>query len=211
MARSKTLPVPYFTQTTDTNCQGTVLKMMATYLDAMQQVSGAGGTKATDIKASINTGPGRPSKLTNAHANMKWWLEQNYPRFTFEYSNTTVEQQAVEKVVRYIDLGFPVLMAVSHAKVAGHIVLVIGYENFMPNACSADFRLVVHDPYGEFDPSQNSQLYGKRRYDKGSCLAGGGEIGPGSSNRLPPTSLNRHRKGDVAFGTYYTLAASGRK
>ncbi len=117
MARSKTLPVPYFTQTTDTNCQGTVLKMMASFLDAKLNISGSGGKHATDIKTSINSGAGRPSQLHNAHANMRWWLEQNYPQFTFEYSNTS----------------------------------------FLPN------------------------------------------------------SLNRHRKGDVAFGTYYTLAPSGRK
>lgn len=210
MARSKVLPVPYFTQTTDTNCQGTVLKMMASYLDALNATSGPGGTTATAIKEKINSGAG-PSKLKNAHANMKWWLEQNYPGFRFEYTAAADQTMAIEKIVGYIDYGFPVLMAVNHSRVEGHIVLVVGYENFRPNACSADFRLVVHDPYGEFDPTLHSTLYGKHRYDKGACLAGGGEIGPGSSNRLPATNLSRQRQGDAYLGTYYLLAAAGRK
>src|SRR5436190_23629629 len=98
MARSKTLPVPYFTQSTETNCQGTVLKMMASYLDALTGAAGAGGTNASDIKSSVNSGKG-PSKLTNAHANFKWWLEQNYPNFIFEYSTINLEFEALAKVV----------------------------------------------------------------------------------------------------------------
>ena len=105
---------------------------MASFLDAKLNISGSGGKNAADMKTFINSGPGRPSTLHNAHANMRWRLEQNYPKFIFEYSSTTDEQQAVEKIVRYIDLGYPVLMAVSHAKVAGHIVRVIGYQNFQP-------------------------------------------------------------------------------
>src|SRR5436190_19960683 len=113
MAKSKTLPVPYFTQTTETNCQGTVLKMMASYLDALSGTPGAGGSNATDIKSSVNSGKG-PSRLTNVHANFKWWLEQNYPNFIFEYSTLKLEFEAIEKVVFHIDRGSPVLMAVNH-------------------------------------------------------------------------------------------------
>jgi hypothetical protein len=210
MAKSKTLPVPYFTQTTETNCQGTVLKMMASYLDALSGTPGAGGSNATDIKSSVNSGKG-PSRLTNAHANFKWWLEQNYPKFIFEYSTLKLEFEAIEKVVFHIDRGFPVLMAVNHELVEGHIVLVVGYENYRENQCSNDFRFVVHDPYGEFDPVLHSNLYGKHRYDKGACFAGGGEVGPGTSNRLPASNLSRQRSGDPYRGTFYLLGATGKK
>ena len=109
MARSKVLPVPYFTQSTETNCQGTVLKMMASYLDALSGVSGAGGNSATAIKDSVNSGKG-PSKLKNAHANFKWWLEQNYPNLVFEYTSTKLDFEAIDKVVYHINRGYPVLM-----------------------------------------------------------------------------------------------------
>jgi len=210
MAKSKILPVPYFTQSTETNCQGTVLKMMASYLDALAGASGAGGNSATAIKDSVNSGKG-PSKLKNAHANFKWWLEQNYPNLVFEYTSTKLDFEAIDKVVYHINRGYPVLMAVNHELVEGHIVLVTGYENYQENACSNDFRFVVHDPYGEFDPVLNSKLYGKHRFDKGSCLAGGGEMGPGNSNRLPVSSLSRQRAGDPYKGTFYLLGATGKK
>src|SRR5690349_19486892 len=113
MAKSKILPVPYYTQSTETNCQGTVLKMMGSYLDALSGVSGPGGNNATDIKNSINSGKG-PSKLKNAHANMRWWLEQNYPGLVFEYTSTKLDFEAIDKVVYHISRGYPVLMAVNH-------------------------------------------------------------------------------------------------
>jgi hypothetical protein len=208
MPSQKNLPVPYFVQPTSTSCQGTVLKMMASYLDNLNSQSGAGGTSPTDIKSTINSDKDRPVKSAeNSHANMKWWLERNYPQYTFDYARTTDQSQAIDRIVRAIDMGFPVLMSVSHSKVQGHIVLVIGYSGYQPFSSSADFRLVAHDPYGRFDPSLLNPSAGKKRWDGGMSLASGGENGPGSANVLAPSSLSRRRSGDS--GAYIMLHASG--
>jgi hypothetical protein len=208
---AKLLKVPYFTQPTDNTCQSTTLKMFATYLEReiLKNEAGAVDLKPVDIYKTINTDPKRPNKkFTNAHANIKWWLEQRFPTLFFEYITTAVEQDAIDDIVGFIDSGFPVLVAVSHANVAGHIVLVIGYEGYIPNASSLDFKLVVHDPYGAFDPSLLSKAYGKQRYDRGMCLQSGGEIGPGTAVRLDPLAASRQRKGDKYKGTFYLISAS---
>src|SRR5437762_12115284 len=72
-------------------------------------------------------------------------------------------------------LRFSGSVGVSHARVAGHIILVIGYENYHPAVSSAAFNLVVHDSYGRFDPNLLSKLYGGNRYTGGACLPRGGE------------------------------------
>jgi hypothetical protein len=61
---------------------------------------------------------------------MKWWLENYFPLLTFQYIQTKDETQAIENIVRFINWGFPVLVAVSHINVEGHIILVTGYENY---------------------------------------------------------------------------------
>lgn len=211
--RQKTLSVPYFAQPTSITCQSTVLKMFAKYLEnnVLFQSTGGGDRDIGDIWKDINQGAGRPSKLRNAHANMKWWLEQKFPRINFEYSSEKVPAKVVDKIVGYIDKGFPVLVAVSHSRVAGHIILVVGYEGYVPNASSGDFRFVVNDPYGAFDPSLASQMFGKRRFEGGVSLMVGGQKGPGKEVKLPVDAISRHRQGDAAFGTYYMLSATGRK
>ncbi len=212
MPANRTLPVPYFAQPTDTTCQGTVLKMMANYLDQSNSQSGAGSNSAVDIKNAINSGAGRPAPaVTNSHANMKWWLETNYPGYAFQYDIIKDQSLAERTIVASIDRGYPALVSISHASVSGHIVLVIGYSGYQANACSENFQFVVHDPYGAFDPSLNSKLNGKKRWDTGMCLAGGGEIGPGAANSQPTTSVSRQRQGDSAKGTYYLLYVSGRR
>jgi len=207
---TRILPVPYFTQPTGITCQSTVLKMFASYLEKFValQSTGADERQIQDIWKDINEDPARPSNIRNAHSNMKWWLEQHFPWLQFQYIQTRDEARAIENIVRFINGGFPVLVAVSHINVAGHIILVIGYENYVPYSSSADFGLVVHDPYGQFDPSLKSKLFGTRRWEGGGSLLGGGERAPGMSTRLPITAVDRHRPGDTYFGTYYLLSGN---
>jgi len=207
---SKTLPVPYFTQPTGITCQSTVLKMFASYLERTVGLksTGAGERAIPDIWKDVNQDPKRPSKMRNAHSNMKWWLEEHFPGLQFVYEQVDGEDKAIEKIVSFIDKNFPVLVSVSHANVKGHIILVIGYENYFPNMSSMDFKLVVHDPYGQFDPSLKSELFGKRRWEGGMSLLGGGESAPGKGTKLGVGSVNRHRLGDAMSGKYILLSAN---
>jgi hypothetical protein len=207
---TRILPVPYFTQPTGITCQSTVLKMFASYLEkfVVLQSTGAGERAVQNIWRDINVDATRPSKMRNAHANMKWWLEKHFPSLRFQYIQTRDETQAIENIVRFINGGFPVLVAVSHINVQGHIILVTGYENYIAYSSSVDFKLVVHDPYGQFDPSLKSKLFGKRRWDGGASLLGGGERAPGMGTKLPIDAVDRHRPGDANFGNYYLLSAT---
>jgi hypothetical protein len=210
MGRSRTLNVPYFAQPTGVTCQSTVLKMFASYLEAnvVLQSTGAGASDILQIWKDINQDPKRPVKAHNAHLNMKWWLEQHFPRLRFTYSSTHAEDRAIESIVRFIDGGMPVLVSVSHINVAGHIILVTGYEGFLPNQSTPDFKLIVHDPYGRFDPSLKSKLFGKRRWEGGMSLMSGGESAPGKGVKLDLAGASRHKVGDSAIGTYYMLSGT---
>ncbi len=203
------LPVPYFAQPTSITCQSTCLKMFASYIESnvLMQSTGAGERDILDIWKDINRDPKRPLKIRNAHGNMKWWLEKYFPRLRFSYTTLHDETQASAAIVRFIDGGFPVMVSVSHARVAGHIILVVGYEGYLPNASSPDFHLVVHDPYGKFDPTLTSRIFGRRRFEGGSSLVAGGQIGPGQSNRVPVGSAGRQRAGDKRRGTFYLISA----
>jgi hypothetical protein len=207
--RTTVLPVPYFTQPTDNTCQSTVLKMMASYIEhsVLRQSTGAGERDILDIWKDVNQSAERPSKMRNAHSNMKWWLERHFPSLRFEYLTITDEVEALERIIGFIDARMPVLMSVSHVRVAGHIILVVGYENYKPLASTPDFDLVVHDPYGKFDPTLLSKSYGRMRWLGGSSLVSGGETGPGQSCRVSLDSVGRQRKGDSRRGTYYLLSA----
>jgi hypothetical protein len=209
IGRTKILPVPYFTQPTPITCQSTCLRMMAAYIEhfVVMQSTGAGECDILNIWKDINENPTRPVKVRNAHKNMQWWLERHFPRLRFEYIQTRDQIQALESIVRFVDGGFPVLMSVSHVNVPGHIILVVGYENYVPNVSSPDFKIVVNDPYGQFDPALKSKLFGKNRWDSGVSLLSGGEKGPGQNVRLPVTSVSRQRAGDFALGSYYLLSA----
>jgi hypothetical protein len=208
--RGKELPVPYFAQPTGITCQSTCLRMFASYLEGhvVMQCTSAGERGILGIWKDINTSTDRPSKVRNAHVNMKWWLQKHFPRLRFHYSDTAAEDEAARSIVRYIDGGFPVLVSVSHAHVRGHIILVIGYENYEPDVSSAAFKLIVHDPYGRFDPSLRSTLYGARRYEGGMSLISGSEAGPGQAVRLQLGGASRHAKGDKAYGRYYLLSGT---
>jgi hypothetical protein len=184
--------------------------MMATYLEqsVALQSTGAAARAIPDIWKDINEDPKRPVKVRNAHANMKWWLEQHFRSLRFEYIQTNQEDRAVESITRFIDRGFPVLVSVSHERVAGHIILVVGYANYSQGMSSADFEWIVHDPYGRFDPSLSSPVFGQQRWNGGASLMSGGEAGPGCSNRLPLPSASRRRAGDSQSGTYFLLSGS---
>jgi hypothetical protein len=183
--------------------------MMAAYIEhsVVMQSTGAGECDIVNIWKDINENPARPVKVRNAHKNMQWWLARHFPRIKFEYIQTRDQIHAIESIVRFLDGGFPILVSVSHVNVQGHIVLVVGYENYMPNVSSPDFKIVVNDPYGQFDPSLNSTLFGKNWRQGGASLLSGGEKGPGQNVRLPVTGVSRQRIGDVALGTYYLLSA----
>jgi len=207
--QSRILKVPYFAQPTGITCQSTCLKMMASYLEQAVafQSTGAGTREILDIWKDINESKDRPVKARNAHANMKWWLERYFPLLRFEYHTITDEIRACEKVIEFINFGIPALMSVSHARVEGHIILVVGYENYVPMMSTDDFHLVVHDPYGKFDPSLLSSIYGTKRYVGGMSLMSGGQAGPGQNCLLHMGGVGRQRLGDARRGTYYVLSA----
>jgi len=201
------LPVPYFIQPTAITCQSTCLKMMAVYLEreVVLQSTGAEGLAISDIWSEVNSGTARPSAARNAHANFKWWLERRFRQLRFPYIQTASEAEAAEWIMQSIDLRMPVLMSVSHEHVAGHIVMAIGYEGYVPGISSSAFHVVVHDPYGRFDPYLKSTLYGKKRMDGSASLLSGSERGPGQGCRVPITSVGRRRGGDTRAGHYYLL------
>jgi hypothetical protein len=202
--RTKILRVPYLVQPDPTWCQSTVLKMIAMYIEQSVLFASFGGAdrKIADIWKDINTGTARPQQVHNSLTNMKWWLQSHYPRLNFRYQETRLEDVAVEKIVGSIDAGFPVLVSVSHSGTHGHIILVIGYENYRPNMSSAEFQLVVNDPYGRFDPSLAKLMFGSHRFDGGSSLPSGDERGPGSGNRIPVYAASRRRADDQARGIF---------
>ena len=210
MPRSKILSVDFYTQPTDNTCQSTCLKMMSSYLEGGDGANPgpAASLNPGDIYQSINHDSARPDKVnTNAHKNMIWWLKQRFPALNFKEIITKDDTQATEAIVNAIDRDSPVMVGVSHARVPGHIILVIGYMNYRPLQCSADFGVVVHDPYGKFDPSLSSKLYGSRRFDGGASLVRGGENGPGKSVVLPIASVSRQRSGDASRGAYFLIFA----
>jgi len=209
--RSKILPVAYFVQPTSNTCQSTVLKMMAAYLDRFNLERGLQTVQLhiPDIYKTMNQDSARPDKVDqNSHQNMIWWLKQRFPKLKFQETVTHREDQAVEGIVQSIDRDSPVLVSVSHARVKGHFIMVIGYENYQLKTSRSDFRLVVHDPYGRFDPSLLSNLYGQQRFTNGMSLICGGETGPGKGVRLSIPNVSRQRAGDTARGTYFLISVS---
>lgn len=209
VGRSRVLSVPYYAQPTGITCQSTCLKMFASYIEreVLYQSTGAGDRDIQQIWKDVNEGNQRPVQFRNAHANLKWWLEKYFRPLRFEYSTLTDATLAVERMIGYIDGSMPVLVSVSHANVEGHIILVVGYEGYLPNQSTPDFSLIVHDPYGAFDPSLRSKLFGKSRFQGGSSLMGGGQTGPGMNCRLPLDAVSRQRSGDAQRGTFYLLSA----
>lgn len=224
---SRILPVPYFAQPKDDQCQSTVLRMFAQYLDGnvLKRGSGAGSRSIDAIYSDINTAPKdkkdpRPQKDKNNHQNMMWWLSQNFPLLKFEKTEIKDPSVALALIKIAIDSGFPLMASVSHEKVEGHIVLVIGYDNLVPEVCRVNVptpelpavetvRIIVHDPYGAFDPVLKSKQNAKRRWEGGQSLVSGSERGPGTSVAVPLTSVSRRRKTDPEWrkGNYELMTA----
>lgn len=214
LSSSKTLDVPYYTQPTSNTCQSTCLRMFATYLERhVLFQSTQGGTK--DILAiwkEINTGSERPVKARNSYENMKWWLEKYFAPFKFEVRSTKSADEAMDKVVQYIDRGFPVMVSTNHNRTDGHIILVIGYSNFVRirHVCSPEFfgriRFTCHDPYGKFDPQLGSKLFGKKRWTGGLSLGQGGEVGPGKAVELGINGIRRNRSDRHSASTFYLVS-----
>jgi len=201
-ARSKVLPVPYFIQPDRETCQSTVLRMFAAYLRP-RNPSALRSDKAAiyKIRKTINSDPRRPEKeLEDAHVNFRWWLSVEFPELDFEHTWSTTQWEAVEWIVQHIDAGYPVISSVSHASTPGHIILIVGYRDYLPRASTVDFRFVVHDPYGQFDPVLRSNLKRDKRFVGAACAATGGEIGPGQSVELGADEVGRRRgKGPIAY------------
>jgi hypothetical protein len=204
---STSLDVPYFVQPTSITCQSTCLKMLATYLErsVVLQSTGAEQISIDQIWQEINTSPARPSKMRNAHANFRWWLEQRFPALRFDYFRSGDEADVEARIVQSIGRRMPVLVSVSHERVPGHIILVVGYETSVGKDGRPDTRFIVHDPYGRFDPSLDSKQYGKRRYERGMSLLSGSETGPGQNVRLPLKAIGRRRDGDGSAGHFILL------
>jgi hypothetical protein len=197
------LPVPYYVQVSSVQCQSTVLRMYAQYLDNKNKKSGAGGKQVQEIFDAINTPQGnpdkRPSTLKNAHKNMMWWLESNYTPLKFTKLETRESAQAYNAVINSIDNGFPLIASVSHVRVKGHINIIVGYvreRHVNQSFDAAECKVIVHDPYGAFHPSLRSKLYGSERFSVGMSLAAGGEIGPGHNVVLRLGDVNRQRSSD---------------
>lgn len=229
---SRILPVPYFAQPKDDQCQSTVLRMFAQYLDTivMKRSSVAGQRAIGDIFTDINTNTApkgkpdsRPTTVKNHHDNMIWWLNQHYPTLKFAKTTSKDPATALWLIRQSIDSGFPLMASVSHASVEGHIVLVVGYDGLVPEICQANLpdpelpaietvRIVVHDPYGAFDPALKSKQNAKRRWEGGQSLTGGSERGPGTSVAVPLTSVSRRRKNDPDWrkGNYELMTAANR-
>lgn len=211
-ARNVTLPVPYYGQVSSVQCQSTVLRMYAQYLDKKLSQSGAGGKEVQTIFDEINTPQGnpdkRPSTVKNSHANMMWWLEQNYPPLLFTKLTSRDAQVAWNTVTSSIDRGYPLIASVSHTRVAGHINIIVGYVRQIAANVSLDASLaeiIVHDPYGAFHASLGSDLYGKKRFSVGMSLVGGGEIGPGRNLVIQLGNVSRQAAGDGARRGNYEL------
>jgi hypothetical protein len=208
--QSRILTLPYFAQPTGDTCQSTCLKMVSCYIERyiVSMNTGAFIADIIDIKKTINHDPNRPDKVNmNSHGNMKWWLERRFPQLKFSYSQMDDEARALEGIVNFINSGFPVMVSVSHARVPGHIILTVGYKNYLPNVSPPDFSIVIHDPYGAFDPNLRSRLFSTRRWEAGMSLAVGGQQGPGQNVSIPITGAGRQRIGDDRKGKYYLLSA----
>jgi hypothetical protein len=210
-ACSKILKVPYYIQPTPDTCQGTVLKMFAAFLDQkLSRSTPAAGLTPEQIKNTVNTHSDRPTKVDNAHDNFRWWLATNYSPLRPVRRNTGSVHEAIDWMVDRIDDGFPVVCSVTHANnKSGHIILVIGYENFRRMMSSIDFQLVAHDPYGAYHPGLQSTLYGKNRRVGGMCMEIGGEWGPGAAVRLPIHATSREHPSAHSFGQWLLSSMQG--
>jgi hypothetical protein len=204
----KTLEVPYLTQPTSNTCQSTCLKMFGMYLaNRLSMSSPVQAMSILDIWKDVNEGNGRPSKERNSYSNMAWWLHKQFPTYKFAVDSTVSVDDAMLRIVRTIDRGFPVIVSTNHSHTAGHIILVIGYKGAEQFMCS-NISFVCHDPYGKFNPSLHSHFFGRHRFDGGSSQLNGGELGPGKGVVYDYNGIRRIRTDKHSSGTYFLLSVS---
>lgn len=199
---SKVLEVPYKTQPNSYSCQSTCLKMMAMF----HNMSGTNNKTVQSIYKEINEGEARPVKQKNAWKNMVWWLNSNDDTPSYTLLKTKNEAEAIEHIVKCINNDSPVIMSTNNFKTKGHLVLIVGYTNYVPNQSNPNFKLISHDPYGKFFPELHSNLYGSKRYDFGMSLPDGSEDGVGKGVEITPTSLRRFRD-DKHHTDYFVMIA----
>jgi len=114
---------------------------------------------------------------------------------------------AIDNVVGHIDVAFPVMVSTNHEWTYGHIILVIGYEEYAPESCSS-VRFICHDPYGKFNPQLHSKDYGKRRLQGAMSFWSGGEVGPGKAVSYDYQGIRRSRFDKHSAGTYFMISAA---
>ncbi|MFT4541994.1 MAG: hypothetical protein ACI841_001019 [Planctomycetota bacterium] len=211
------LDVPYFVQPDGVHCQATALKMLATYMDeVLGQPVNARDIRA--IKKSINSDSARPIKGSkNNHENMMWWIEREFGGSVDMNRMLTNRPEVARKfVIDSVRAGMPVIASTSHSNFnLSHVLLVVGYVTrsleasplgALPAPTDSTTRFVCHDPYGRFDPSLGSKLWGKRRYDNGLCCAKRySEIGPGMFVELDIEGIRRSRTTDNSLGWFYMI------
>lgn len=185
-ARSKILDVPYKAQPDKNSCQSTCLRMYEMYLTNKSN-------EILDIYKTINKGSQRPVKVKNSWKNFLWWLEENISDHDFELTITDDEIKATEFMIESIDNGFPIILSTNHTRTKGHIIMVVGYINYVPNQSNAEFKFICHDPFGAFHPELHSQLYGEKRYENGKSNSDGGEEAIGKNVLLSLNALKRIR------------------
>ena len=195
------LPVPYFIQPTETTCQATSCKMLAVYYDKSKET-----ISEEDIKNEINSDSRRPEKKTKNHFdNMLWWLNKELEGTRVFMRESLRQDEAIPKLINCINMKQPVLLSTNHTDVIGHIIVVVGYENYIPNTSRSDFKFVINDPYGKFHASLGSKLHGKKRFQGGMSLLKGGSEGPGRNLSLDEYQIGRTRKDQHSYGVYHMI------
>jgi hypothetical protein len=151
----------------------------------------------------------RPSKEKNSYLNMQWWLSKYFsPPFKFGVASTKSVDEAIDRVVAHIDLGFPVMVSTNQERTDGPIILVIGYEGYSPAMSGPDIRFICHDPYGKFAPQLHSNQYAKKRFEDGMSLVSGGEVGAGKDVRYDYQGIRRIRTDKHSSGTFFMISGT---
>ena len=215
VAKSKILDVPYKVQPNEKTCQSTCLKMLSMYFNVPGKEE-----NIENIYDKVNKSPKRPDKTpctvkngdercVNAWENIVWWWNSeaivNTSQIRMKNSTTRDPIEAIEKIVENIDADKPLMMSVTNKNArAGHLVLVIGYTEYLPNQSNPNFKLICHDPYGRFFPELTSELHGEKRYDYGYSKMDGSEFGPGAGVEISIESLKKFNK-DSDDNDYYAI------
>ena len=208
-SRTKVLDVPYLLQPNGKTCQSTCLKMMGMFygFNNIEEI------EIEDIYYELNSSNERPNPDTYAWENFKWWANKSFGTNNFTWKITADPFEAYDFIIKKIDDGHPVLMSInfvddenSRRRTDGHIVLIVGYENYIPLTSTSDFSFICHDPNGQFFPALGSKLWGKKgKYVGGMSLPEGGQDAPGRNIRIDLESLKRNRTDKHNSGKFAIL------